>query len=235
MPRSFGSNPVIDQVGVIFDFNGTLFSDSDKQEKAWRTFSKQEFHRSITDDEFQNYIHGRNNNFIMQYLADQPLTENQISDMVEKKEAIYRNLCKEDKSHFHLACGAVRLLNELASRQIPRTVATASGKTNLDFYVSSFQLEKWFDIQKVIYDDGMIPGKPNPDFYIRASQAIAVPAKNCIVVEDAVSGIQAAHSAGIGKVIAICPRNKQEIFAEMPEVYDVISNFYEFDRFLLRM
>lgn len=221
-------------IGVIFDFNGTLFNDSDKQERAWQQFSEKEFNRSITEKEFFNYIHGRNNDFIMEYLSERPLTESQISNLVEKKESIYRQLCKNDKFHFHLASGAGRLLDELKSRQIPRTIATASRKTNVDFYITSFNLKKWFDLDKIIYDDGTIPGKPNPDFYIRASQAINIPAQNCIVVEDAVSGIVSAHNAGIGKVIAICPESKKEVYDRMPEVFDIISNFHEFDRLLLR-
>jgi len=221
-------------IGVIFDFNGTLFNDSDKQEKAWRMFAEEEFHRTITDEEFLNYIHGRNNDFIMEYLSKESLTEVQINYFVEKKENRYRQLCKEDRFRFHLASGAVRLLNELKSRQIPRTIATASRKTNVDFYISSFDLKKWFDINSIIYDDGTIAGKPNPDFYLRASQAIAVPVQNCIVIEDAISGIQSAHNAGIGKVIAICPNSKQALFEQMPDVYDIISNFHEFDRLLLR-
>lgn len=221
-------------VGVIFDFNGTLFNDSEKQERAWQQFSEKEFNRVITEEEFFNYVHGRNNDFIMEYLSQKPLIKSQIDDLTEEKEAIYRRLCKDDKFHFHLASGAARLLDDLKSRQIPRTIATASRKTNVDFYIDSFHLKKWFDPDKIIYDDGTVPGKPNPDFYIRASQAINIPAQDCIVVEDAVSGIVSAHHAGIGKVIAICPENKKDIFERMPEVYDIISNFHEFDRFLLR-
>ncbi len=221
-------------LGVIFDFNGTLFSDSEKQERAWRMFSETEFHRPITDDEFLNFVHGRNNTFIMEYLSGGPLTDRKCSEYVEKKETIYRGLCTEDKFHFHLACGAVKLLNELEARRIPRTIATASRKTNVDFYIHSFGLAKWFDTDKIIYDDGTVLGKPNPDFYLRAAHAIDVPVQNCIVVEDAVSGILSASNAGIRKIIAICPKSKQAFFEKMPEVYDVISNFHEFDRLLLR-
>ena len=221
-------------VGVIFDFNGTLFNDSEKQERAWRRFAEEEFSRSIADDEFFNYIHGRNNDFVMEYLSKRPLTEDQINNLVERKESIYRQLCIEDKFHFHLAGGAVRLLNELKSRQIPRTIATASRKSNVDFYIRSFGLEKWFDINKIVYDDGTVLGKPNPDFYIRAAKVIALPVQNCIVIEDALSGIQSAYHAGIGKVVAICPKSEKAVFERMPEVFDVISNFHEFDRLLLR-
>lgn len=219
--------------GVIFDFNGTLFSDSQQQETAWRMFAKEAFGRKISADEFLEKVHGRNNSFIMRYLSNQALTETQISSFVAWKESIYRDLCRSDPVHFHLANGAVQLLDELKGRNISRTIATASQKSNVDFYIDSFGLEKWFDLDKIIYDDGAIPGKPAPDFYQRAASAIGVPAADCIVFEDAVSGIQSAYRADIGKIIAVAPEERRPFFEQMEQVETVIPDFYAFDRRLL--
>lgn len=52
-------------VGVIFDFHGTLFNDSDKHEKAWQFFSREVFQRNISQEEFKRFIHGRNSEFIV--------------------------------------------------------------------------------------------------------------------------------------------------------------------------
>lgn len=186
--------------GVIFNFNGTLFNDSDKQEKARHMFSKKEFNHDISDDEFE----------------------------------IYRQLCRSDRLHFRLTSGAVWLFNDLKDRNIPRTIAIASHRATVDFYFENFHLDKWFEIEKIIYDDGTIPRKPNSNFYIRAANAINMPPKDCIVFESTLSGILSAYNAGIGKVIAIAPRNHQLIFEQMKEVYEVIANFHEFDRMLLR-
>lgn len=221
-------------VGVIFDFNGTLFYDSDKQEKAWQIFSAKAFHRNITQEEFRRFVHGRNSDFIIQYLSETPLGKDQIDRYVEEKEAIYRGLCDADKLHSRLTWDVRLLLGELRERRIPRTIATASPKTNVDYYIKKFHLEKWFDVDKIIYNDGTIPGKPDPDLYIRAARAIGMDSKNCIVFEDAVSGIQSACNAGIGKIIAIAPKEQESLFAQLPGVYDVISTFHQFDRFLLR-
>ena len=73
-----------------------------------------------------------------------------------------------------------------------------------------------------------------PDFYLRAAETLGLEPKNCIVFEDAVSGLRAAAAAGAGKVIAVAPEERREAFERMPEVYEVIPNFHEFDRLLLR-
>lgn len=221
-------------VGVIFDFNGTLFYDSDKQEKAWQIFSEKVFRRTITQEEFRRFIHGRSNDFILQYLSETPLGKDQTDRYAEEKEAIYRDLCDADPLHSRLTWDVKLLLSELRDRRIPRTIATASQKTNVDYYIKKFHLEKWFDVDKIVYNDGTIPGKPNPDLYIRAAKAIGMEPQNCIVFEDAVSGIQSARNAGIGKIIAIAPKGQESLFEQLPGVYDVISAFHQFDRFLLR-
>lgn len=220
--------------GIIFDFNSTLFDDSDKHEKAWHIFSTRVFHRNITEEEFKQIVHGRNNDFILQYLSGESLSKEQINSYVEEKERIYRELCEEDKVGTCLTLDVKLLLEELKDRKIPMTIATASPKVNLDYYIEKFQLETWFDIDKIIFNDGTIPGKPDPEFYLRAAKAIGVAPLQCIVFEDAVSGIQSAYNAGIGKIIAVAPKDQEELFEGLPGVYDVIPNFDKFDRFLLR-
>lgn len=221
-------------IGVIFDFNGTLFNDSAKHEKAWQVFSGKVFRRSISQEEFKRFIHGRNSEFIIQYLSEIPLSQNQIRQYVEEKESIYRELCEADRFHTRLTLDVKLLLGELKERQIPMTIATASPKINMEYYIKKFHLEKWFDIEKIIYNDGTIPGKPNPDLYVLAAGAIHVEPKDCIVFEDAISGIQAAYNAGVRKIIAVVPREQENQFEKLPGVCDVISSFHRFDRFFLR-
>lgn len=55
---------------VLFDFNGTMFFDEKFQEMSWRQFVDDKIGRVITDDEFQKYIHGRNNDFTMRYFLE---------------------------------------------------------------------------------------------------------------------------------------------------------------------
>lgn len=217
-------------IGVIFDFNGTLFDDSDKQEKAWKIFASKIFHRDISQEEFKYYIHGRNSEFIVQYLSEAALRKDQIRQYVEEKETIYRELCEADKFHTRLNFGAELLLYELKERKIPMTIATASTKSNMEYYIKKFQLGKWFEIKNIIYNDGTIPGKPNPDLYYLAAEAIQVEPRRCIVFEDSISGIQAAYNAGVRRIIAVVPKKQKNQFEKLPGVCDTISSFHSFDR-----
>ena len=62
----------------------------------------------------------------------------------------------EDKDNFHLAEGVEEFLDFLKENDVPMTIATMSDKLNVDFYIEHFHLEKWFDLDKIVYSDGII-------------------------------------------------------------------------------
>lgn len=217
-------------LGIIFDFNGTLFWDSDKHEDAWRIFSEKLRGNALNDEEFQNVVHGRTNRSIIEYLIGHSIDDNKLSKFAEEKEKIYRDMCKDDAENFKLAPGAIELLDYLKENNIPYTIATASGITNLKFYFESFNLEKWFDFNNIIFDDGSFLGKPEPDIYLKAADKIGVKPETCIVIEDALSGIESALRANIGKIIAIAPSDRHKSFGELECVDHVISDFHDFNR-----
>lgn len=118
----------------------------------------------------------------------------------------------------------------LCENDIPHTIATMSGIENVEFYIEQFNLKKWFDIDKIVYANGKIPGKPAPDIYLIAAQNLRLDPKDCIVVEDAVSGINAAENAGIGKIIAMASMEPVELYENMPSVGEIITDFNQLDR-----
>ena len=210
--------------GIIFDFNGTLFWDSEIQENAWKTFGKKLSGRDITDEEFNTYFHGRTNKDTLEYLKKRELTEEEVNELAQQKESIYRDLCKSDLSKFKLAPGVERYLNYLKENNIPFTIATASEINNVNFFIKEFQLDKWFDIIKIVYDDGTFRGKPEPDIYLKASEALNIQPDNCIVFEDALSGVQSAQRAGVKEIIAVVPEGRRNIFENQPDL-KIISTF----------
>ena len=78
-----------------------------------------------------------------------------------------------------------------------------------------------------------IPGKPAPDIYIKAAKNLKLEPKECIVVEDAVSGIESAKNAQIGKIIAIASMESVDLYKNIPAVSQIIKNFNEIDKNIL--
>ena len=219
--------------GIIFDFNGTLYWDSQLHYDAWREYSKILRGYEFTDEEMRDKMFGHTNEDIIEYAIGKKPDIRMVEKYGKEKESLYRKRCLLDPENFKLAPGAIDLLNYLKEKNIPRTIATMSEWDNVEFYIKEFHLENWFDIDKIVYSDGTSPGKPAPDIFQIAAKKINLNPKDCIVVEDAIAGIKSAYSAGIGKIIAIASLEPIKFYKKIPMVDSIIENFNEFDRNLL--
>ena len=215
--------------GIIFDFNGTLFWDSEMHQEAWRIFSKRIRGTMFTDEEMRKYMFGRTNKDIIQYAISKEPTPEMVKELADEKEALYRDMCKKDCENCKLAPFAEDFLDYLKDNNIPRTIATMSEKDNVDFYIEHFKLEKWFDLSKIVYSDGKIKGKPAPDIYQIAANNLGLATEDCVVVEDAESGIESARAAGIGKIVAIASMEPIEFYKQIPAVSQIITDFHDFE------
>lgn len=220
--------------GIIFDFNGTLYWDSQLHYDAWREFSAILRGTPFSDEEMRDKMFGHTNEDIIEYAIGKKPSKEMVEKYGKEKEALYRKRCLLNPEEFKLAPGAVELLDYLKENNIPRTIATMSEWDNVEFYIQNFHLEKWFDIDKIVYSDGTIPGKPAPDIFILAAEKLNLNPSECLVVEDAIAGIESAKSAGIGKIIAIASLEPMEFYQNMTGLAGIIKNFNEFDRTILK-
>lgn len=216
--------------GIIFDFNGTMLFDEKFQTISWRTFLQDKTGRSITDREFQEYIHGRNAEAIFSYFLSKTPTREETLALEEEKERIYRALCLESQE-FHLAAGLPEFLDALVKNHIPLTIATASGSNNVKFFFRHLHLDRWFPFDKVVYNDGMMRGKPEPDIFLKAANNIGVNRENCIVFEDSKSGIEAAKRASVSKIIGVASTQSSKELQESG-VTDIIQDYSDLNKLL---
>lgn len=214
--------------GVIFDFNGTLFWDTKLHNKAWNIFLKK-YALHLSDEDFFSKIHGKNNKDIFISLFGRSLTDAEIEQFIAEKEGLYQKLCLE--TDLNLAPGVTGFLDFLQGHKIPFTIATASGKENLDFYFKHLNISKWFDYDRVVYNNGKIKGKPDPDIYLTAMNVIGCKPEDVIVFEDAIAGLQAAKNANAGCIIAV--NSNDDDYSDWAD-RQIIRNFDEVDRSLLK-
>lgn len=216
--------------GIIFDFNGTLYWDSVLHYDAWREFSKELRGYEFSYEEMRDKMFGHTNENIIEYAIGKKPSAELVKKYTEKKETLYRQCCLKNKEKFKLAEGVTELLDYLKIKDIPHAIATMSEWNNVKFYIDSFHLEKWFDINNIVYSDGKIAGKPSPEIFLIAAKRLNLAPCDCIVVEDALSGIQAAKSAGIGKIIAIASQEPVEFYEQIEGVDKIITTFKNFDK-----
>lgn len=214
--------------GVIFDFNGTLFLDNDKHIKAWSKISRELRNKDITEEELHQKMNGKPNKLIIRYLNG----DKEDKELEEKysllKEQYYREFCKEDTENFHLIEGATELFDHLKDRNIPFTIASASIKPNIDFFVESFGLDRWMDPEKIVYDDGTYEDKV--DMFKKASKLIEVPLSEITVIEDSLAGIRNSIKAGVRDIRLLDSGNIKEQVRDIPEIHQIVSDMNGIER-----
>ena len=184
---------------VIFDFNGTLFYDTPFHNIAWQRVIKEITGRDL-DDELRVKMHGKNNKEIL-YCIKEDMNEKDNDYYSKYKEEVYRNICLEHPDKLHLIKGAVECFDYLKKQGIPFTIASASIKENIDFFVKTFELDKWFDVNKIIYDDGKHTNKIS--MFKDAATLLNVEIDDCVIFEDIKTGIGYAKEIGTGLVVGI--------------------------------
>ncbi|MFA5954176.1 MAG: HAD family phosphatase [Patescibacteria group bacterium] len=215
--------------GIIFDFNGVLLWDTLWHEAVWKEIIPELAGRIVSAKEWNEHAHARTNQEIFSYLLGRDVSSEAFK-LIEMKESKYRAYALSQGKNFKLSPGAVELLNFLADKQVQRTIATNSDITNVKFFFKHLQLKRWFDFAKVVYNNGNLPGKPDPTIYNLAAEKINLSPAECIVVEDAPVGIAAANAAHIGKVIALGPKKNHAALRKIKGVGQVISDLSEIDR-----
>jgi HAD superfamily hydrolase (TIGR01509 family) len=219
--------------GIIFDFNGVLLWDSEWQVKSWQGIARKLREREMTEEELARQVHGRPNADVLSYLAGRPIEGRELAELIHAKESFYRELCLLNPRRFVLSPGAEELLDALAKRNVPRTIATSSEITNVRFFIQHLRLDRWFNVDKIVYDNGVRPGKPAPDIYVEAARQIGVEPHWCLVVEDAISGLASAQAAGIGYLVALGAPATHAMLLQLPGVSLGIKSLRDFPRELL--
>lgn len=208
---------------ILFDFNGTMVFDDVEHKLAWDHFSMKYRGKPVAKEEMEQ-AHGRPNKQIIQLILGD-INEAESERLSLEKEAMYREICRSEGADYHLVSGLEKILCEAKQQGIPMTIASASIKPNIDFFVEHFQLDHFFDPTKIIYDDGTHADKMT--MYQKAAQAIGVKLQECLIFEDSLSGIQSAIKCNPAKLIAVSGSNKTLDYQSFIQIKQVIYDFHE--------
>lgn len=206
---------------ILFDFNGTMVFDDKEHKQAWDHFSMKYRGKPVASEEMEQ-AHGRPNKQIIQLILGD-MSESESEKLSSEKEAMYREVCRREGKDYHLVFGLEELLEEAKQQGILMTIASASIKPNIDFFVEHFQLDRFFDPAKIVYDDGTHADKTT--MYQKAAQAIGVKLEDCLIFEDSLSGIQSAIKCNPAKLIAVSGSNKSLNYQSFPQVKQVIFDY----------
>jgi beta-phosphoglucomutase family hydrolase len=184
--------------GVLWDMDGVLVSTGDFHFQAW---SKTLPERGIpfTREQFRATF-GMNNTGILKLLLGKTADPDLINEISESKEQTFREAIKGQVVPLP---GALEWLNRLQAWRVKQAIASSAPIANIDALVDELGIRPHF---AALVSGADLPGKPNPAVFLKAAQSIGVAPKRCVVVEDAVAGVEAARRAGM-KSIAVTTTN----------------------------
>jgi beta-phosphoglucomutase len=180
---------------VIWDVDGTLVDTSEMHFQAWVRLAG-ELGRPFSRDDFAATF-GRRNPEIIRYLFHHDFNDVEIADIGERKENYYRAAAQNGVS---LLPGVRELLEGLHAAGARQAVGSSAPRGNLDLILRLTGCREYFDT--IVGMEDTTRGKPDPQVFLRAAEKLGVPAQRCVVLEDAVAGVEAAKAGGM-KCIAV--------------------------------
>lgn len=212
---------------VIFDFNGTLYSDKDLNEESWHMIYKEILGSDEHfNEELENILSIKTDANIDEFFKRKGICPSKelLEEYSLKKESIYQELAKKNNRH-KLAPGAEKLLDYLINNDIKVILATASIKYNVDFYLDYVGLKRWFNYSNIAYDDGI--NKNKKEMYLKAIKIANTDTNNILAFADTSNSIKAGIEAGIKKVIRINPNNYKHM--DSPYIIGELKDFEKLD------
>jgi beta-phosphoglucomutase len=180
---------------VIWDMDGTLVDTAELHFQAWQILCKELGKPFSRADFFRTF--GRRNPEIIQQLLGTHYSDHQLAELGERKEILYRNAAQQGVA---LLPGARRLLETIHEAGWKQAIGSSAPRDNLHLILSLTQTERFFDAIVAMEDTQR--GKPDPQVFLTAAEKLGVESPRCLVMEDAIAGVQAAKAAGM-KCIAI--------------------------------
>lgn len=180
---------------VIWDVDGTLVDTAELHFDAWLRLAK-EMGRPFSRHDFA-LTFGRRNPEIIRDLFHDDFTDAEVQEIGDRKENYYR---AEAEKGVQLLPGARELLDGLRTRRIRQAVGSSAPRANLELILRITNSAQYFDA--VVAMEDTTRGKPDPQVFLVAAEKLSMSPSRCVVLEDAVAGVQAAKAGGM-KCIAV--------------------------------
>ncbi|MHB0938276.1 MAG: HAD family hydrolase [Armatimonadota bacterium] len=200
---------------VLFDLDGVIVDSKEAHFLAFQRFGEEAGY-DFTRETF-THIFGMHNNEIFPILFGHPLPQAEIDRMAERKEAIVREMIR---GHVAALPGAAALVRALRDAGFHLAIGTSTPLANVELILGELGLREFF--QTIISAENVKEGKPHPQVFLLGAEALGIPPERCVVVEDAVAGVHAAHNGGM-KALAVTTNHSREALGKAERVVDSLE------------
>lgn len=200
---------------VIFDMDGVIVESEYAHIEAERqTFLKHDIR--ISPKELHKYT-GTTARIMLTDLIKKYGIDTTFEEIFREKEEILFKLLKKD---LHPTKGIIDLLKELKKENVKLAIASSSHGRLIKHVLAGLDIAHFFE--SIIGAEDIMHSKPDPEIFLKSAKQLNVDPAECVVVEDAKLGVEAAKKAGM-KCIGY--RNPNSGNQDLSKADIVISDF----------
>jgi trehalose 6-phosphate phosphatase len=223
VPATDDTHPLERFAAVLFDMDGVLTATASLHEAAWKEMFDSYLRRVATERgtsfapfepaDYKQYVDGKlRYDGVAAFLqsrdielpwgdpADDPSVET-VCGLGNRKNAVIQELLRT--RGVDVFTSSIELVTRLRADGVKTAVVSAS--KNCVAILAAAGISELFDARvdgNVAAELGLA-GKPAPDTFLEASRRLGVPARQAVVVEDAISGVQAGRAGEFGLVVGV--------------------------------
>ena len=202
---------------ILFDLDGLMFDSEPHSLASWEAVLKE---RGVTLDQLTiDSILGLRIDATARTLIDKyhlPDTVQSLSDAKTEYQIAHLDGNVPPKP------GLLELLDEIDRRGLQKAIASSGIRRYVAAVLRVNGLLERFSV--IITGDQVAHGKPAPDVFLAAARALNVEPQDCLVLEDAPAGVQAAKAAGM-LCIAVPDRGVAQL--DLSQADRVVASLYD--------
>src|SRR6266581_746665 len=174
---------------IIWDLDGVIIDSADEHRRAWQRLAREEG-IVMTDADLWATGGRRNDDIFATIWGEMP--PERAKELADRKEMYFRELIRESAAPLP---GSIELMRGLHEAGFLQALASSTPIENIQLISDVLGLKRYLTV--IVSGETVARGKPAPDIFLKAASQLRMDPTKCLVIEDAVAGVQAAHNAGM--------------------------------------
>jgi HAD superfamily hydrolase (TIGR01509 family) len=184
------ANDIVAVRAVIFDMDGVIVDSEPYSMQALIDILRQYGVEPTEDDLRRSYGRRIRDDFV-DYFSRYAVTAD-VHIAIAHKHARYYHLAA---GHLHPFPGVMPLLKRLRDHGYRLALASSGDRVKVAFGMQALKLDGSFEA--IVSGDDVTCSKPDPEIYLTAALRLGVAPVECVAIEDAPAGVEAAKRAGM--------------------------------------
>ena len=176
---------------AIFDMDGVLADTEPVYEKMYREVYRR-FGRELPGEERDSFI-GRSSEHIWTFIKEKYSLAESLDELIAMKTRLYDEMLRRER--LVPIAGVIGLLDYLRDSGLTLAIASSSRRSVIEYIISAIGVADRFSF--ISSGDAVSKGKPDPEIFLKVSSHFSVAPSECVVIEDAGSGVKGAKAAGM--------------------------------------